>query len=260
MNSVRAFFLRDIAMELRYRFNLAVKILNSLFYMTIFYFVGALIPSGTILFSAGYFPFVFAGLIFSRFFAICVGAGSELVRNEQYWGTAENLFLSPVEPAAIVISGVASKLLLACGEFAVMALVGVLVFGVQLNRFAVLVIPLALVHAAMFTGIGLVSAGFIMLYKRGDPAGWLLGILVDLASGVYFPVGALPKPFASIAAQLPTTAALNSWRMIMFDGSFPPAVSVVSQCLWAVVLFGCGWYVFGRCFNGARKNMSVGSY
>jgi ABC-2 type transport system permease protein len=254
MNTARAIFLRDIVLELRYRFNLAAKALNSIFFVTVFYFVGALVPAG------GYFPFVFMGLAFSRFFAVCVGAGAEMVRNEQYWGTAENLFMSPARPAAIVVSAVASKLLLACAEFVVMALVGVFVFGIKFNALAFLIVPLALVHALMFAGVGLMSAGFVMLYKRGDPAGWLLGILVDLGSGVYFPVDLLPRPVAYFAAQLPTTGALNSWRSIALEGAFPSMFSFSLQCLWAVALFGCGWYMFGVCFNRARKNMSVGSY
>jgi ABC-type polysaccharide/polyol phosphate export permease len=99
-----------------------------------------------------------------------------------------------------------------------------------------------------------------MRYKRGDPAAWILGIAVDLASGVYFPVTLLPRPFAIAAAQLPTTSALNTWRMILLEGIIPPTPVLVAQCLWAVALFGCGWYVFGILFDSARRNATVGNY
>jgi ABC-2 type transport system permease protein len=254
MNIILAMLRRDILIELRYRFNLAAKALNSIFYLTVFYFVGALVPQG------GYFPFVFAGIVFSRFFAVCVGAGAEMVRNEQYWGTAENLFLSPANPALIVLSATASRLALALAEFALMALVGIFIFGVRLSPLAALIFPLALMHAVMFTAIGLISAGFIMFYKRGDPAGWLLGIAVDLASGVYFPVTLLPGPLKFAAVFLPTTMALDSWRLALLEGAFPSMASLASQSLWAGLLFVCGWQVFGICFNGARRNASVGSY
>ena len=260
MKIIYAVLLRDISIELRYRFNLAAKAVNSLFYVTVFYFVAILVPMGAQSPAGGYFPFVFAGIAFSRFFAVCVGAGAEMVRNEQYWGTAENLFLTPADPALITVSGIASRLLLTGAEFIVMAFAGVFIFGIKLSPTALLIVPLAFMHAVMFCGIGLISAGFIMLYKRGDPTSWLLGIAVDLASGVYFPIALLPRPLDAIASQLPTTSALNSWRMILFEGALPSAVSIVSQSIWASALFTLGWCVFGVCFEGARRRVSVGSY
>jgi len=65
---------------------------NLLFQITIFYFLSRIIKG------YDYFSFVLVGILFSRFFQFWIGVFSENIRMEQYWGTAENLFMSPSRP------------------------------------------------------------------------------------------------------------------------------------------------------------------
>jgi ABC-2 type transport system permease protein len=254
MNAVIAFFLRDLAMERSYRFHFFVKSLAVLFQLSLFYFLSRFILK------PDYFPYVFSGLVFSRFFQFWLTVFSENMRQEQYWGTAEAVFLSPRPPLAVLLASTAGKFALLLAELGVYLLLGIAVFGVRVSPGLLMVVPVALVNGAAFAGLGMASAGFIVRWKRGDPVNWLVSSSFDLLSGVYFPVAVLPRALQTVSGFLPTTVALNAWRDILLSGRLPGFEAWALQCLWAVVLMGCGIFVFRRAFTLVRRRGELGNY
>jgi ABC-2 type transport system permease protein len=57
-------------------------------------------------------------------------------------------------------------------------------------------------------GLGLASAGVVLVTKEGEPVSWLLATLSALAGGVYFPPDLLPGCLRTISQALPTTHVL----------------------------------------------------
>lgn len=241
-------------MERSYRFHFAVKSLAAFFQIAVFFFIGRLMGAPE------YFPFVFVGLIFSRFVQFWLNIFAENIRQEQYWGTAEPVFLSPSSPLAVTLSSSAGKFLLLLLELAVYGVLGIVVFGIEINLRWLFLLPLLAATAFTFAGFGLLSGSFIMYFKRGDPVNWLLSVTFDLLSGVYFPVAILPRWLRSFADLLPTTSALNIWRSILLSSSAPRTVDIMLQIAWATVLWVVGVVCFRKAFELIRSKGELGSY
>lgn len=251
-----AFIRRDLAIERSYRFNLALKLSGILLQMAVFYFVSVYVGKPE------YFPFVFVGIAFSGFFQFWLNVFVENIRQEQYWGTIENIFLSPGRPLALALASVSGKLAVILVEIAVMLAAGRLFFGAgfaPVEKLAVF-IPLLALNALVFGGLGLIAGSFIMYFKRGDPVNWVIGASFDLLSGVYFPVAVFPDLVKNIAEKLPTTAALDMWRGLLLDNTTPGLSQWLVQFAWALVLCGLGVLAFRTAFDRIRVKGELGSY
>jgi len=73
--------------------------------------------------------FVFVGLMFSAFFQFWLNVFAENIRQEQYWGTMERIFLCPRGPLSIITSSVSAKAVILLFEIAAMLLIGKIMFG-----------------------------------------------------------------------------------------------------------------------------------
>lgn len=253
---IKAFVLREFAVERKYRFGFAVKAAGALFQLALFFFIGRLVTGYS------YFPFVFVGLVFSRFFQFWMNVFSENIRMEQYWGTADALFLAPRGPVSVVLASAAGKFLFLLAELALYALAGALVFGLRLPSVLSMVelLPFAALQCALFAGLGLAAASFVLYFKRGDPVGFLVISAFDLLSGVYFPVEYLPGPLKTVSAFLPTTLSLDAWRSILLRGTVPPFSSAAPQFYWALAAAAAGLACFVYSFRKVRLDGELGNY
>jgi len=98
-------------------------------------------------------------------------------------------------------------------------LIGALVFGVNLHHIN---LQAAVVAQALtivcFASLGIISASFIMVLKRGDPVNWIFGGISSLVGGVYYPIQVLPKPLLAVSYLLPITYALRAIRLSVLQG------------------------------------------
>lgn len=248
-----AFLLRDLAIEKIYRFNLFLKVFAVLFQLSIFYFLSRFFAR------EDYFTFIFIGLMFSRFFQFWINVFTENIRQEQYWGTAELIFLSPQKPFNVLISSISGKFLFLMAELIIYGLIGKYVFKAGFHLSFQLILPIIL-NCVAFAGLGLTAGSFIMYLKRGDPVNWLLSTTLDLVSGVYFPLSVFPEPLQKIAKYLPTTQALSAWRNITIQNSIIPFNQILIQFSWAVLFLLIGIISFKQSFYLARKKGELGTY
>jgi ABC-2 type transport system permease protein len=66
--------------------------------------------------------------------------------------------------------------------------------------------------------LGILSACFILLFKKGNPFAWLLVSASGLLGGVFYPVSALPPWLQSVAQWLPITPCLEGVRRALLAG------------------------------------------
>lgn len=252
MIALWGFIIRDLAIERKYRFNLLLKTAAVFFQMAVFYFVSKYI-------SPDYFPFVFVGIVFSQFFQFWLSVFSEAIRQEQYMGTAEMLFCCPRHPLAILAFSAAGKAVLFCVEMLLFVIVGIVVFKVHLS-WSWAVPGLAALQTLIWGSLGLAAASVIMCVKRGDPVSWLVTVMVDLVSGVYFPIAILPDAVRHAARFLPTTVALDMWRIVLQQGQPAPASMWLNMAAWAAVCLAGALIIFSRMYMLVRMKGDLGSY
>ena len=91
------------------------------------------------------------------------------------------------------------------------------------NWLSVLVGLLASVLA--FSGLGILSSAYLLLFKRGNPAKWLILGVSSVVGGMLFPVSILPDWLQVIAHLNPITYALDAMRAALLNGATVPSIA-----------------------------------
>ena len=110
--------------------------------------------------------------------------------------------------------------------------------------------------------IGIVSAGFLLVFKRGDPLTPLVGSLSALLGGVYFPLAVLPGWLQSVSFFLPFTHALEGLRQAVLNGrslsELGTQVAVLG--IFALVLLPVSLAVFSYAVRQAKRLGTLSQY
>ncbi|HEX4076895.1 MAG TPA: ABC transporter permease, partial [Candidatus Acidoferrales bacterium] len=97
-----------------------------------------------------------------------------------------------------------------------------------------------------FSGLGILSAAYQILFKRGNPAKWLLLGISGLVGGMMYPVSVLPGPLQIVARLIPVTYSLEGMRAALLAGApwrdlLP---SIAALLIFAAVLIPLSFAVF----------------
>jgi len=253
MRQLIGFIKKDFLIEKHYRLHFITKIFGILFQLTIFYFFSKLV-------SEDFFPFLFLGILFSKTFNFALSNLTETIRQEQYWQTLEPLFLSGIKPLKLTILFFVSKFIFFLIELLIFMIFGYMFFKINFGftKF-ILIIFILLINLICFCGIGFFSAGFVMMFKRGDPVNWFLSNLVDLLSGVYFPVVILPDWLCNISYILPTTYGLKFLRDTVLNEPFE-SVNVYILIFTGIIVAIFGYMFFRYTIYFCLKKGSLSHY
>ena len=147
-----------------------------------------------------------------------------------------------------------------------LSLFGRVFFGVQYRGSFFLAVVFLLLTTVVLACLGILSASFAMVFKRGDPFGIFLGAGSALFSGVFFPTQLLKAhagpALGSISLLLPATHGLQGIRQVLIEGH---GLAQVTQPLFTllaflVVLLPFSLWVFGRAVRRAKREGSLIQY
>lgn len=218
-----AFFYRDVLTDVSYRFAFILQIGGMLFAVSVFYFGSRMIdPKTPGLDGMEPFPWLLLGLGFQVYFSTALYSFSEKVRGEQMLGTLEAMLVSPTPTSLVIFSSTAYDF--TWGAFRLVVYLGAAVFffGVKLHVTSpsalFLGIALTLLSSA---GIGMISASFILYFKRGDPVNFLLSAATMFFGNVLIPSKVLPP-----AAQWVSSWSPMAWSMRVVRGALLQGASL----------------------------------
>jgi len=260
LRKMSAFFIRDFLEEMGYPLSFAMRWGGILFKLVTFYFLGKLV-AGAILpqlapYGGNYFPFVMLGLALASFQGVALTAISRNVLYGMYSGTLEAMLVTPTPLSTIIFASMLYQFLLALVEILLYLVFSFLFFGVSLGQANLPATGVLLALALLaHLPIGILSAGFVLLLKRGDPVTLILGQVSGLLGGVYFPLQVLPH-WVQIAAQfLPFTHALEGLRQAVLNGKGLGEVStqVAILSVFAVVLLPLSLAFFAWTVRQAKR-------
>ena len=144
-------------------------------------------------------------------------------------------------------------------------MISIFVFGLNLfitpmSLQAFLIVMVLTILA--FSGIGLLSAAFIIVFKQGSPISWVMGTASVLLGGVLYPVTVLPPWLQSYAYLLPITYALEAMRQVLLNGATFSAIykEMFALSLFVFFLLPLGLLAFGYGLKLARKEGSLIHY
>jgi ABC-2 type transport system permease protein len=225
LHNAWAFLVRDFQTEISYRLAFAMSFFGLFVNAGLWYFMSRFMQLGgaehveQLTGGLDYFSFALPGLMVGRFLDVSLHVYAGSIRTEQTTGTLEAMLVTPARLGSIVLASSSFSFMFAAIQSAVYLLIGTLVFGLELKIGS----ALGLIAAIIFTiigmsGIGILSAAFVLYFKRGNPVDFLISTISLFLGGVLIPVGVLPGGLAELARFVPTYHAVEAVRDALVRG------------------------------------------
>lgn len=262
-----AFLRRDFKAELSYRFSFLLNLAGISFSVIMFYYISKLFGSAASPFltdyRGDYFSFVIIGIAFSGYLSTSLHSFSGAIRDGQMTGTLEAMMVTPTGIPSIILFSSLWSFIYTTIEVLIYLLAGVILFGMDLGKANILSSLIVMVFTILsFTPFGIISASFIMVFKRGDPIAFFFGTSSTLLGGVYYPVSILPSWIQSFSYLLPITYSLRAMRKALLNGA--PITEITSDllalALFSIVMIPLSFLVFRYAVKKAKEKGSLGQY
>lgn len=236
-----AFLKRDFLNASSYKASYVLQFLGIFFSTATFFFLSKLFQSNPVSglerYGGQYFPFVLIGIAFSDYLMTSLQSFARTVREGQLTGTLEPLLLTQTGLPAIILSASIYPFVLTSLRVLVYLGLGIGLFGVRFQGSglpgALIVLVLTLIS---FSGIGILGASFVMVFKKGDPLGWAFGSVSALLGGVLYPVSILPVWLQKLAHALPITYSLRAMRTSLLASA---GIGEILPDIRILILFAC---------------------
>ncbi|MCA9959336.1 MAG: ABC transporter permease [Anaerolineales bacterium] len=206
--------------------------------------------------------YLIIGSTFTSFVGVALSSFQGAIRSEQQMGTLEYLLLADLPVSKLMFFSAIWNFTNALLNTAVLFGIVAVVFKITLSMNLFLVVGVLMLSVLSLSGIGMISAGTILVTKRGDPVGWIFTTATGLLAGVVFPVELLPQWLRSVSNLLPTTHALHALRLALTAQAQwqDLKAQVLYLVLTLVITFPLGLVIFQAGLNKARRVGSLADY
>jgi ABC-2 type transport system permease protein len=233
------FFTRDLRIASTYRAPFLFELIEALFGAAMCYYTArfvdspqlrAALPQGDT-----YFSYALVGFIFFDYLHAALDSFDRSLEEARDSGTLEPLLVTQVPLPVILIGSAIYPFVVTTLRIAVYLALGAALFHFPLyaaHWLSVIVVLLATLLA--FSGLGIFSAAYLLLFKRGNPAKWFFLGVSSLLGGMLFPVAILPDWLQFIARLNPVTYALDAMRAALLDGA---SITRLTTTLLTLALF-----------------------
>ena len=269
LSRVRAFVVRDFQLAVSYRLEFFLRILSILFVVTTLFFISQIFAGG---FATPYEqwrdPFLawITALPFLNYFMVGFSSLANAIRSEQAQGTLESVLMTPINIPTLVVASSGWDFAQATFHSFLYLFFGWLFFGVQYRGNFLLAVLFLVLTTLVLASIGILSASFAMVFKRGDPFGMIIGTGSALFSGVFFPTQLLAKhageTFGQVSRFIPTTHGIEGIRRVLIQGQGLADVRepLVSLLVFLAALLPFSLWVFTRAVRRAKREGSLIQY
>ena len=262
-----AYIKKSFLIESSYRLSFWGDIFGTIASLLTFYFIdrlfGRQMSPHLLPFGINYFSYVLVGIAFSSFIGTGLGSLSGQIRHEQITGTLESLLLAPTRMGVLIIAISLWNFLWASVDLLLYLLLGIFAFKIDFSNINLLsTFIIFLLSVVAFNSLGLISASFILIFKRGDPVSWVINTAFGLFGGVYFPITIFPLWLQKLSALLPITYSIRSIQMAIYKGAtlrmlFPDLI--VLLCL-TIALIPLSLLSLGYAFRRTKEEGSLVQY
>ncbi len=267
MNKAVAFLVRDFQIHRSYRFAFLMEAVSIVLTLVPYYFLahfiggslGAQIPQ----YRGDYFSFVLVGVVVQQYLLAPLYLFTRHIRESQLNGTLEVVMSTQTPLHTIILSSALYPLL-----WATTHLIAYLLFAGTVLHFrfgqvnwaaALLILLLAIVVSA---AMGILSASFILAFKRADPFTWLITGMSTVFAGVLYPISVLPSWLKVFSDVLPLRYAIEGMRgALLQNASWPESWASLGPLVgFAAVLLPLSLIVFNQVTRHVRTTGTMGDY
>jgi ABC-2 type transport system permease protein len=274
LGRVRAFVVRDFQLAVSYRLEFLMRILSILFIViTLFFISKTFMPQEECACSQS--PFAqwqdplaawVTGLAVLNYFMTGFSSLAMAIRQEQAQGTLEGVLMTPISIPVLIVASSGWDFALATFQSFLYLFFGWLISGVHYRGNFLLALVFLLLTTLVLASVGILSASFAMVFKRGDPLGMIIGTGSALFSGVFFPTQLLSQTagsgFSVVSRLIPTTYGIDGIRRVLIQGqTFAEARGPLLTLLaYLAVLLPFSLWVFARSVRRAKREGSLIQY
>ena len=266
---VRAFVVRDFQLAVSYRLEFFMRLVSILFVTTTLFFISQIFAGR---FDTPYEqwrdPFLawITALPFLNYFMVGFSSLANAIRSEQAQGTLESVLMTPINIPTLIVASSGWDFLLATFHSFLYLFFGWSLFGVQYRGNFLLALLFLVLTTLVLASIGILSASFAMVFKRGDPFGVIIGTGSALFSGVFFPTQLLTsvagRGFGVVSSLFPTTYGIDGIRRVLIQGQGFAEVRdpLVALLIFLALLLPFSLWVFTRAVRRAKREGSLIQY
>jgi ABC-2 type transport system permease protein len=219
LRTIWAFLARDANEALSYKLDFCLRVIQILFFVLVLYFVSRLVGSHPALDKyGGYLPFAAIGLAVVSYFQTGFYSFANAIRNEQMRGTLEALLMTSARIRTIVVGLSIWSFFWATLTAVIYVGAASLLYDIKLQGSPLLAIVMLLLTTVTYACVGVMSASLILVFKQGNPIGFVLGSMSMLLGGVFFPISELPYWMQKVSLVLPITHGVHGLRNILLRG------------------------------------------
>jgi ABC-2 type transport system permease protein len=177
-------------------------------------------------------------------------------------GTLEAMLVTPTSTSSIIALSSLWNFIFASFRVLMYLIIGMLL-GVDMTDAnicgALLILVLTII---CFSSIGILSASFIMVFKRGDPINMLLMGTSELFGGVLFPIEVFPGWLQNISHILPITYSVNGMRHALLQGYSigELAPELTTLVLFSVMLLPFSLFIFNKAVLRVKEEGGLVQY
>jgi len=224
LREIWLFFWRDLSIARTYRTVFVLEAVEALFGAAMFYYVARFVdtpalqnalPQG-----GSYFAFSLVGFVFLDYLNAALDTFDRGLEESRDSGTLEHLLITQTSLSVFVAGSAIYPFVATTLRIIIYVAWGAALFGFPLraaNWLSVLAVLVATLLA--FSGLGILSASYVLLFKRGNPAKWFFLGVSSVAGGMLFPVSILPDWLQVVARLNPVTYALDAMRASLLGGA-----------------------------------------
>lgn len=218
------FFGRDLRIASTYRSPFLLEAIEALFAAAMFYYVAQFVDSPGLRESLPqgntYFAYSLVGFVFFDYLNAAIDTFDRSLQEARDAGTLEPMLVTQVSLPVVLTGSALYPFAATTLRIAVYIGWAAMLFGFPLrsaNWISVCAVLIATLLA--FSGLGIFSASYLLVFKRGNPAKWFVLGVSTIVGGMLFPVSILPSWLQFAARLNPVTYALDAMRAALLDGA-----------------------------------------
>lgn len=262
---MRAVVRRDWLIQASYQFEFLNLLIAPFVSAFLAYYVGALIDDPLALqpYDGGYFEYVVAGVGLTAFAGFGISTFNAQIGTELGAGTLEVLLSGSTRLSVLLVGGAIVPFALTLLEAVALFGIGIGFIGVGISPGSLVVAtPVIVLTAITFCALGIMSAAFVLLVKRGDPISGIVFQLNLILSGAIIPIELFPGWLEALCRLTPAYYGVRGVRdALLTDGGFASTADELAILAgFSAVLVPASLWMFGRAVRRAKVLGVLGSY
>lgn len=166
-----------------------------------------------------YLDILISGIIAMAIMMSAVTGMSTDIAESREKKVLKRLFVTPLKISHFLMAKIGGFLTISVIQVAIILLVSIFVFKVNIFGSYFLIFLVALFGCALFLNIGFIIAGLVKSTRAVEAIGMFITMPMLFLSGTFFPKEVMPRVMASMVDYLPLTPLIDALRKISIEGA-----------------------------------------